>query len=121
MGFLTDEEIADLRPAQDTMFPSPIPTQVVASDEFAPIPQTPQQREVEARIKVMADEIGGKQNLSRRGFLSTTSGMAAAFLAMNEVYGRHFGDHAPARSTVQAAGLPRNCAVEIECVALVLS
>jgi 2-iminobutanoate/2-iminopropanoate deaminase len=41
------------------------------------------------------------------------------FTAMNEVYGRHFGDHAPARSTVQAAGLPRNCAVEIECVALV--
>ena len=41
------------------------------------------------------------------------------FAAMNEVYGRHFGDHAPARSTVQAAGLPRNCAVEIECVALV--
>ena len=43
------------------------------------------------------------------------------FTAMNEVYGRHFGDHAPARSTVQAAGLPRNCAVEIECVALVLT
>lgn len=43
----------------------------------------------------------------------------ADFTAMNEVYGRHFGDHAPARSTVQAAGLPRNCAVEIECVALV--
>ncbi|HEX8213170.1 MAG TPA: RidA family protein [Longimicrobium sp.] len=42
------------------------------------------------------------------------------FTAMNEVYGRHFGDHAPARSSVQAAGLPRNCAVEIECVALVL-
>ncbi|MDP9349484.1 MAG: RidA family protein [Gemmatimonadota bacterium] len=41
------------------------------------------------------------------------------FVAMNEVYGRHFGDHAPARSTVQAAGLPRSCAVEIECVALV--
>ena len=41
------------------------------------------------------------------------------FAAMNEVYGRHFGDHAPARSTVQAAGLPRNCAVEIECIALV--
>jgi 2-iminobutanoate/2-iminopropanoate deaminase len=43
----------------------------------------------------------------------------ADFTAMNEVYGRHFGDHAPARSTVQAAGLPRNCAVEIECIALV--
>ncbi|HYW06446.1 MAG TPA: RidA family protein [Longimicrobium sp.] len=42
------------------------------------------------------------------------------FTAMNEVYGRHFGSHAPARSTVQAARLPRDCAVEIECVALVV-
>ena len=91
MGFLTDEEIAELRPAQEAMFPSPIPTRVVSSDEFAPIPQTPQQREVEARIKSMADEIGAKRNLPRRRFLSTASGMAAAFLAMNEVYGPVFG------------------------------
>jgi 2-iminobutanoate/2-iminopropanoate deaminase len=41
------------------------------------------------------------------------------FTAMNEVYGRHFGDHKPARSTVQAARLPRDVAVEIEAVAAV--
>jgi len=41
------------------------------------------------------------------------------FTAMNEVYGRHFGDHAPARSTVQAARLPRDAKVEIEAVAVV--
>lgn len=41
------------------------------------------------------------------------------FAAMNEVYGRYFGDHRPARSTVAAAGLPRNVKVEIEAVALV--
>jgi 2-iminobutanoate/2-iminopropanoate deaminase len=41
------------------------------------------------------------------------------FAAMNEVYGRHFGDHKPARSTVQAARLPRDVAVEIEAIALV--
>jgi 2-iminobutanoate/2-iminopropanoate deaminase len=41
------------------------------------------------------------------------------FGAMNEVYGRHFGDHRPARSTVQAAGLPKNVKVEIDAVALV--
>ena len=39
------------------------------------------------------------------------------FQAMNEVYGRHFGDHRPARATVQAAGLPKGVKVEIECVA----
>ena len=41
------------------------------------------------------------------------------FAAMNEVYGRWFGDHAPARSTVQAARLPRDVAVEIEAIAVV--
>jgi 2-iminobutanoate/2-iminopropanoate deaminase len=39
------------------------------------------------------------------------------FAAMNEVYGRLFGEHRPARSTVQAARLPRDVAVEIEAVA----
>ena len=42
------------------------------------------------------------------------------FAAMNEVYGRHLGDHRPARSTVQAARLPRDVAVEIEAVAVLL-
>jgi 2-iminobutanoate/2-iminopropanoate deaminase len=41
----------------------------------------------------------------------------ADFAAMNEVYGRTFGTHRPARSTVAAAGLPRNVRVEIEVVA----
>jgi 2-iminobutanoate/2-iminopropanoate deaminase len=41
----------------------------------------------------------------------------ADFAAMNDVYARHFGSHRPARSTIQAAGLPRSCLVEIECIA----
>jgi 2-iminobutanoate/2-iminopropanoate deaminase len=41
------------------------------------------------------------------------------FAAMNEVYGRHFGDHRPARSTVQAAKLPKDVRVEIDAVAIV--
>ena len=40
------------------------------------------------------------------------------FAAMNEVYAKWFGEHRPARSTVAAAGLPRNVKVEIEVVAL---
>lgn len=39
------------------------------------------------------------------------------FAAMNEVYARHFGSHRPARSTVAAAGLPKDVLVEIELVA----
>ncbi|MFC7688973.1 hypothetical protein ACFQY5_04325 [Paeniroseomonas aquatica] len=91
MGFLTEDEVAALRPAQEAMFRSPIPTQVVSSDEFAPVPQTAQQRQVEARIKSMADELGGHQGLDRRRFLATAAGMAAAFVAMNDVYGPVFG------------------------------
>jgi 2-iminobutanoate/2-iminopropanoate deaminase len=40
------------------------------------------------------------------------------FAAMNDVYARFFGEQPPARSTVQAARLPRDARVEIEVVAL---
>jgi 2-iminobutanoate/2-iminopropanoate deaminase len=40
------------------------------------------------------------------------------FATMNEVYARFFGTEPPARSTVQAARLPRDARVEIEVVAL---
>ena len=38
--------------------------------------------------------------------------------AMNEVYAKYFAVDAPARSTVQAAGLPKDALVEIELVAV---
>jgi 2-iminobutanoate/2-iminopropanoate deaminase len=41
------------------------------------------------------------------------------FAAVNELYGRLFTEAPPARSTVQAAGLPRGALVEIEAVAVV--
>ncbi|HEY0671460.1 MAG TPA: RidA family protein [Longimicrobiales bacterium] len=41
------------------------------------------------------------------------------FAAMNKVYEQHFGTHKPARSTVEAARLPRDVKVEIEVVASV--
>jgi 2-iminobutanoate/2-iminopropanoate deaminase len=39
------------------------------------------------------------------------------FPRMNEVYARYFGKEPPARSTIQAAGLPRGVKVEIDVVA----
>lgn len=39
------------------------------------------------------------------------------FAAMNEVYARYFDENKPARATVQAARLPRDARVEIECIA----
>ncbi len=41
------------------------------------------------------------------------------FPKMNEVYGRYFAANAPARSTVQAAKLPRDVSVEIDAIAIV--
>lgn len=41
------------------------------------------------------------------------------FPKMNEVYGRYFATDAPARSTVEAARLPRDVQVEIDCIAAV--
>ena len=42
----------------------------------------------------------------------------ADFAQMNEVYAKHFGTHKPARSTVQAAGLPKAARVEIDMIAV---
>lgn len=39
------------------------------------------------------------------------------FAAMNEVYGRYFTDHKPARATVEVSRLPKGVKVEIDCVA----
>jgi 2-iminobutanoate/2-iminopropanoate deaminase len=42
------------------------------------------------------------------------------FARMNEVYERTFGDHRPARTTIQAAALPaEGLRVEIDCIAYV--
>jgi 2-iminobutanoate/2-iminopropanoate deaminase len=40
------------------------------------------------------------------------------FAAMNEVYAKFFPNDPPARSTVQAARLPKDCQVEIDAIAL---
>ena len=40
------------------------------------------------------------------------------FAEMNEVYGRFFSENKPARATVQAARLPRDAKIEIDCIAV---
>jgi len=40
------------------------------------------------------------------------------FAEMNAAYGEFFGEEPPARATVQVARLPKDVAVEIDCVAL---
>ncbi|MEJ2088308.1 MAG: amidohydrolase, partial [Gammaproteobacteria bacterium] len=87
MRYLSDDDINDLDAAETGSFASPIPTQMVSNGEFNPLPQTPRQKQVEARIKQLADELGPRHGLNRRQFLRSAAGMAAAFVAMNEVFG----------------------------------
>src|ERR687897_2807917 len=88
MGFLTAEELEQLLPAETSAFPSPIPTQSVSSDEFMPAPQTAKQREFESRVKAYGTTLARQQGMSRRAFFTTAAGVAAAFVAMNDTYGR---------------------------------
>jgi 2-iminobutanoate/2-iminopropanoate deaminase len=42
----------------------------------------------------------------------------ANFQTLNAIYAEYFGDHKPARTTIQAGGLPKGGAVEIDLIAL---
>jgi len=88
--YLSEQERGQLQPAETAAFPSPIPTQVISNGEFNPLPQTPQQRRVEARISELAEANGRRLGMDRRGFLRSACGLATAFVAMNEVYGSLF-------------------------------
>ena len=105
-GFLSEKELAELVPSELCPHPTPIPTQIVSSDEYYPDPQNDKQREVEARLLAMADDLGGKQGMDRRQFFQTAAGMAASFLAMNEVYGPLF-EASPAEAATPAMAQER--------------
>src|SRR5688500_310915 len=87
MSLLTPEELEQLTGAE-SLFPSPIPVQSFSSDEFMPGPQSPRQREFEARVKDIGARLAKRNGMSRRGFFRTAGGMAAAFVAMNETYAK---------------------------------
>ena len=86
-GWLSDKEISQVEPADQVGFGSPVPTQIVSNGEYNPLPQTEKQKQVEGLIKEFADKYAKHQGMDRRPFLRTASGMAAAFLAMNHVFG----------------------------------
>ena len=65
----------------------PIPSRIASNEEFIPPPQTAAQRQYEALVKDIATGVASRQGLSRREFLRTGSGMAAALVALNRVYG----------------------------------
>jgi predicted TIM-barrel fold metal-dependent hydrolase len=70
--------------------PLPIPDQLVSNEEFVPVAQTPGQRAYAERLAEISERNAKKLGLSRRGFFQTGAGMAAALLALNDVFGDVF-------------------------------
>ena len=69
-------DIEKLDQAEDLSFNSPVPTQIISNGEFTPQPQSDQQKQVEERVKELADTHGKKQGLSRRKFLGYRGGFS---------------------------------------------
>lgn len=92
---MTPLELARCRPAAEVdQLGLPIPTHLVSNEEyFPPFLQTAHQQQVEARVLDALDEVPNRLNISRRRFLTTSAGLAASFVALNEVFRDYaFGD-----------------------------
>ena len=74
-----------------------------------------QTRQVFTNLKTVLEAAG----LGLKDVVKTTVYLKdmAEFPQLNEIYAEHFGEHTPARSTIQVAALPLDCRVEIEAVA----
>lgn len=65
----------------------PIPSRIASNEEFVAPPQSAEQREYEARLALLGERAAKRQGRSRRDYLRSGSGMAAALLALNQVFG----------------------------------
>ena len=89
----------------------------VATGEFVSDDVAEQTRQVLKNLTAVLEAAGTSLNK----VVKTTVFLADMndFAAMNEIYAEFFNENKPARATVQAAGLPKNARVEIDCIALV--
>jgi predicted TIM-barrel fold metal-dependent hydrolase len=111
-GFLNEQQLTECARAYEREpYASPVPTRMISNGEYMPAPQTAQQKRVEARVDELSQEASRKLGIDRRQFLRSSGGMAAALLAMNEVFGRFF-DVSPIEMFEPAAyaqaGAPRD-------------
>jgi hypothetical protein len=77
--WLSDREQRLVAGAETAPNATPIPTQIVSNGEYLPPPQSETQKRVEQRILELSDVNGKRLGLSRRQFMQTGCGMAAAF------------------------------------------
>jgi len=76
-------------------------------------------KEVEQVLANLKEVLAGggcaPKNVIKTTVFMTDLGLFAEF---NEIYGKFFGAHKPARSTVQVAALPKGARIEIEAIAI---
>ncbi len=89
-SWFSNEQLAKCAGADDEVLSTAVPTRMVSNGEYMPVPQTEQQMRVEARTHELADAAAKKLGIGRREFLGSSGGMAASFIAMNEVFGKFF-------------------------------
>ena len=80
--------------------------------------------DIKAQTQRVLENIGAllkSGGLSYANVVRTTVFLADMneFAAMNAVYSEFFASNPPARSTVQAARLPRDVSIEIDCIAVI--
>lgn len=77
-----------------------------------------QTHQVFANLKAVLEEAGSSlsQVVKTTVFIKDMND----FVVLNDIYAEHFGEHKPARSTVEVARLPKDAKVEIEVIAVVL-
>lgn len=87
-----------------------------ATGEFVSNDVAEQTRQVLKNLSAVLEAAGTDLN----NVVKTTVFLADMndFTAMNDIYAEFFSENKPARATVQAARLPRNARVEIECIAV---
>jgi 2-iminobutanoate/2-iminopropanoate deaminase len=88
-----------------------------ATGEFVSNDVAEQTRQVLKNLSAVLEAAGTDLN----NVVKTTVFLADMndFTEMNEIYAEFFSDNKPARATVQAARLPRDARVEIECIAVI--
>ena len=88
-----------------------------ATNEFAATDVEGQTEQVIKNLEAVLKAAGSSLN----NVVKTTVFLAdmGDFAAMNAVYAKYFSDNKPARATVQAARLPKDARVEIECIATI--
>ena len=88
-----------------------------ATGEFVSNDVAEQTRQVLKNLSAVLEAAGTDLN----NVVKTTVFLADMndFTAMNEIYAEFFSENKPARATVQAARLPRDARVEIDCIAVI--